>query len=78
MGQGGYVDADLHRTTQGSAHCAPIAAAADSCSSSTDKPIDERSELWKAHRQLNEASFRQPSGSLFRVEVTELANSQAS
>ena len=61
---------DGHTTSAGDSangHGASAAGAA--------KPSDEQSELWAAHRQINEAAWR-PSGSMFRVEVTELVDSQ--
>ena len=50
------------------------APSANACVSA--RAVDERSELWRAHRQLNMAALRKPSGSLFRIEVTEIVNSQ--
>lgn len=34
---------------------------------------DERSELWAAHRQVNEATWRSSTGFLFRAEVTDVS-----
>ena len=45
-------------------------------SSKPGATADERSELWAAHRQLNEAAWRSSKGVLFRVEVTEVVSSQ--
>ena len=37
---------------------------------------DERSELWAAHRLINEAALKKPKGCMFRVEVSDTTNSQ--
>jgi hypothetical protein len=48
---------------------APIGGSKGACS-------DERSELWATHRLLNESSWQMPKGHMFRLEASELSDSQ--